>query len=194
MRVETERKMRRWREQRWLLDQVIQTRGFDWDQGRSSKILRNCGPGVAGDLNEISRRVQKFTDIPREFSRAAKRREELAQEAEKAGHEVEARDHYYIASVFYANAMWAIYEDGNPKRGAWVNFNIRFYVIALIFIIFEVEIAFIFPVATAYRSWIENGQGLFAFVEILLFVGILFLGLVYAWVKGDLEWVKKVKV
>ncbi len=119
MRVETERKMRRWREQRWLLDQVIQTRGFDWDQGRSSKILRNCGPGVAGDLNEISRRVQKFTDIPREFSRAAKRREELAQEAEKAGHEVEAREHYYIASVFYTNAMWAIYEDGNPKRVDW---------------------------------------------------------------------------
>jgi len=87
------------------------------------------------------------------------------------------------------------YECGEPATGsAWVNFNIRFYVIALIFIIFEVEIAFIFPVATAYRSWIENGQGLFAFVEILLFVGILFLGLVYAWVKGDLEWVKKVKV
>jgi NADH-quinone oxidoreductase subunit A len=57
-----------------------------------------------------------------------------------------------------------------------------------------VEIAFIFPVAAVFRSWIENGQGLFAFVEILIFVGILFLGLVYAWAKGDLEWVKKVKV
>ena len=65
---------------------------------------------------------------------------------------------------------------------------------ALIFIIFEVEIAFVFPVAAIFKRWIENGQGLFAFVEILLFVGILFLGLVYAWVKGDLEWVKKVRV
>jgi dipeptidyl aminopeptidase/acylaminoacyl peptidase len=119
MRVETERKMRRWREQRWLLDQVIQTRGLDWDQGRSGKILRNCGPGVEGDLREISRRVQKFTDIPREFSRAAQRREELAQEADKAGHEVEAREHYYIAATFYSNAMWAIYEDGNARRIAW---------------------------------------------------------------------------
>ncbi|MEK7340872.1 MAG: NADH-quinone oxidoreductase subunit A, partial [Candidatus Binatota bacterium] len=73
------------------------------------------------------------------------------------------------------------------------NFNMRFYIVALIFIIFEVEIAFIFPVATAFRGWIESGRGMFAFVEILLFVGILFLGLVYAWVKGDLEWVKKVK-
>jgi NADH-quinone oxidoreductase subunit A len=75
-----------------------------------------------------------------------------------------------------------------------MNFNIRFYLVALIFIIFEVEIAFIFPVATVFRSWIENGQGLFAFVEILVFIGILFLGLIYAWAKGDLEWVKKVKV
>src|SRR6478672_8997194 len=71
MRVETERKMRRWRDQRWLLDQVIQTRGLDWDQGRTGKILRNCGPGVQGDIQEISRRVQKFVDIPREFARVA---------------------------------------------------------------------------------------------------------------------------
>jgi NADH-quinone oxidoreductase subunit A len=86
------------------------------------------------------------------------------------------------------------YECGEPSTGsAWVNFNIRFYLVALIFIIFEVEIAFIFPVAAVYRRWIEDGRGLFAFVEILLFVGILFLGLVYAWAKGDLEWVKKVK-
>lgn len=119
MKVETERKMRRWREQRWLLDQVIQTRGLDWDQGRTGKILRNCGPGVEGELREIGRRIQKFTDIPREFSRAAQRREELAREAEKAGHEVEAREHYYVAAIFYINAMWAVYEDGNAKRIAW---------------------------------------------------------------------------
>jgi len=119
MRLETERKMRRWREQRWLLDQVIQTRGLDWDQGRTGKILRNCGSGVEGELREIGRRVQKFTDIPREFSRAAERREDLAREAQKAGHEVEAREHYYVAAAFYSNAMWAIYEDGNPRRIAW---------------------------------------------------------------------------
>ncbi|HEX2385915.1 MAG TPA: hypothetical protein VHL99_05095, partial [Candidatus Binatia bacterium] len=119
MRVETERKMKRWREQRWLLDQIIQTRGLDWDQGRTGKILRNCGAGVEAEVREISRRIQKFTDIPREFSRAAARREELARESEAAGHEVEAREHYYIAATFYSNAMWAIYEDNNPKRIAW---------------------------------------------------------------------------
>jgi NADH-quinone oxidoreductase subunit A len=87
------------------------------------------------------------------------------------------------------------YECGEPAMGsAWVNFNVRFYIVALIFIIFEVEIAFIFPVASVFRRWLEGGQGVFAFFEILIFVGILFLGLVYAWVKGDLEWVKKVRV
>lgn len=86
------------------------------------------------------------------------------------------------------------YECGEPASGsAWVNFNLRFYMTALIFIVFEIEIAFIFPVAVVFRRWIENGQGMFAFVEILIFVGILFLGLAYAWVKGDLEWVKTVK-
>ena len=119
MRVETERKMRRWREQRWLLDQVIQTRGLDWDQGRTGKILRNCGPGAAGELQEIGRRVQKFSDIPREFSRAARRREDLAAEAEQAGHQPEAAEHYYVAATYYTNAQWAIYEDDNPKRIAW---------------------------------------------------------------------------
>ena len=87
------------------------------------------------------------------------------------------------------------YECGEPATGsAWVNFNVRFYIVALIFIIFEVEIAFVFPVAAVFRHWIESGQGVFAFVEILVFVGVLFLGLIYAWAKGDLEWVKKVKV
>ena len=119
MRIETERKMKRWREQRWLLDQIIQTRGLDWDQGRTGKILRNCGPGAQSDVQEINRRIQKFVDIPREFARVAARREELARETEAAGHVVEAREHYYTAACFYTNAMWAVYEDGNPKRMAW---------------------------------------------------------------------------
>jgi dienelactone hydrolase len=119
MRVETERKVKRWREQRWILDQVIQTRGIDWDQGRSGKILRNCGPGVQADLQEVCRRIQKFVDISREFSRAAARREEQGRVAEADGHLLEAREHYYIAACFYTNAMWAVYEDGNPQRMSW---------------------------------------------------------------------------
>ena len=85
------------------------------------------------------------------------------------------------------------YECGEPPTGsAWINFNIRFYLIALIFVIFDVEVAFVYPVATAFRHFVENGQGLLVFSELLVFVGILFLGLVYVWVKRDLEWLKRV--
>ena len=119
MRIETERKMKRWREQRWILDQVIQTRGIDWDQGRTGKIIRNCGPGVEKDLTEVCNRIRKFVDIPREFSQAAAHREQQGRQAEAAGKLTEARDHYYIAACFYTNAMWAIYEDDNRERIQW---------------------------------------------------------------------------
>jgi NADH-quinone oxidoreductase subunit A len=86
------------------------------------------------------------------------------------------------------------YECGEPATGsAWVNFNIRFYLVALVFIIFEVEIAFLFPVAVVFRGLVESGEGMLAIIKAFIFVGILFLGLIYSWVKGDLEWVKKIK-
>jgi NADH-quinone oxidoreductase subunit A len=85
------------------------------------------------------------------------------------------------------------YECGEPPTGsAWINFNIRFYLVALIFVIFDVEVAFIYPVAVVFRDWVLKGEALFALAEIGLFVGILFVGLVYVWVKRDLEWLKKV--
>jgi NADH-quinone oxidoreductase subunit A len=85
------------------------------------------------------------------------------------------------------------YECGEPPTGsAWINFNIRFYLIALIFVIFDVEVAFVYPVATVFRHFVENGQGLLVFSELLVFIGILFLGLIYVWVKRDLEWLKPV--
>jgi len=85
------------------------------------------------------------------------------------------------------------YECGElPTGSAWINFNIRFYVIALVFVIFDVELAFVYPVAVVFRGWLERGLGLFALAEIGLFLGILFLGLIYVWVKGDLEWMKRV--
>jgi NADH-quinone oxidoreductase subunit A len=85
------------------------------------------------------------------------------------------------------------YECGEPPTGsAWINFNIRFCLVALIFVIFDVEVAFIYPVAVVFRDFVLRGDGLFALAEILIFVGILFVGLVYVWVKRDLEWLKKV--
>jgi NADH-quinone oxidoreductase subunit A len=85
------------------------------------------------------------------------------------------------------------YECGEPPSGsAWINFNIRFYLIALVFVIFDVELAFIYPVAAVFRDWVvSRGQGLFALVELAIFVGILSVGLVYVWRKGDLQWLKR---
>ena len=85
------------------------------------------------------------------------------------------------------------YECGEPPTGrAWINFNVRFYVIALIFVIFEVEVAFVYPIAAVFVDWVKAGHRLYALSEILIFLIILFIGLIYVWVKHDLEWIKKV--
>lgn len=78
------------------------------------------------------------------------------------------------------------YECGElPEGDSWIKFNIRFYVVALAFLIFEVEIVFLFPWAVVFKS-----LGSFAFVEMMIFVFILLVGLAYLWAKGDLEWDK----
>jgi NADH-quinone oxidoreductase subunit A len=90
-------------------------------------------------------------------------------------------------------AKLSTYECGEPPSGpAWINFNIRFYLIALVFVIFDVELAFIYPVAAVFRDWVvTRGRGLFALGELTIFVGILAVGLVYVWAKGDLQWLKR---
>jgi NADH-quinone oxidoreductase subunit A len=80
----------------------------------------------------------------------------------------------------------APYECGeDPVGDAWVRFNVRFYVVALIFLIFEVEVVFLLPWALVYRH-----LGLFGFLEMAVFLGILIVGYIYVWVKGDLDWDK----
>jgi NADH-quinone oxidoreductase subunit A len=92
-----------------------------------------------------------------------------------------------------SRAKSSIYECGEPAIGsAWINFNFRFYIIALVFIIFDVEIALMYPVAVVFKSWIVNEVGWLAFIEIFLFVLILLVGLIYVWVKGDLVWIKEI--
>ncbi len=76
------------------------------------------------------------------------------------------------------------YESGcEPIGGAWIQFNIRYYMFALVFVIFDVETVFLYPWAVAFHT-----LGLLAFVEALVFIAILVVGLVYAWRKGALEW------
>jgi NADH-quinone oxidoreductase subunit A len=82
------------------------------------------------------------------------------------------------------------YECGeNPTGSAWIQFNIRFYVFALIFIIFDVEAVFLLPWAVVFRKLAEE-QGLLPYVEGLVFIAILVVALAYVWRKGDLEWVR----
>lgn len=88
------------------------------------------------------------------------------------------------------------YESGEEPIGtAWTQFNIRFYIVALIFILFEVELVFLFPWATIFsrKELIDETNGLwgwFSFAEMVIFILILALGLAYAWVNGLLDWVK----
>ncbi len=76
------------------------------------------------------------------------------------------------------------YECGeDPIGGAWVKFNVRFFVIALIFVLFDVEIVFLFPWALVLKD-----MGVYAFGEMGVFILILLVGFAYVWVKGDLNW------
>jgi len=71
-----------------------------------------------------------------------------------------------------------------------VQFNIRFYVFALIFIVFDVEAVFLLPWAAVLQELNAKGLGPLVFAEGLVFIAILAVGLAYVWRKGDLEWVR----
>jgi NADH-quinone oxidoreductase subunit A len=76
------------------------------------------------------------------------------------------------------------FECGNPPSGsAWGRFSVRFYLTALLFLVFDVEVIFLYPWAVELRK-----LGMFGFVEALIFIAILFVGLIYAWERGALDW------
>lgn len=78
------------------------------------------------------------------------------------------------------------YECGeNPEGSPWIKFNIRFYVVALIFLIFDVEVVLLIPWALGYKAF-----GMTGFLVGLIFLILLGLGMAYEWRKGDLEWEK----
>ena len=81
----------------------------------------------------------------------------------------------------------ATYECGLESKGdSWIQYNVHYYIYALIFVIFDIETVLVFPWAVAFQK-----LGLFAFIEMLIFLTILGFGLVYAWKKGVLEWASK---
>ena len=76
-----------------------------------------------------------------------------------------------------------------PIGPAWIRFGIVYYLYALMFLAFDVDVLFLFPVAITYDKFIP---GIRAFIEVLIFVGILSLAIVYAWKKGVFKWDRKI--
>ena len=93
-----------------------------------------------------------------------------------------------------------VYECGEPTIGSsWVQFDLRFYIVALVYLIFDVEVALFYPWAVAYGSAAELGQQLgvtatdirqVALVDMLFFFGVLLVGYAYLWRFGYLDWVR----
>lgn len=88
------------------------------------------------------------------------------------------------------------YESGEePSGSAWGIFNVRFYIVALVFLLFEAELVFLFPWATVFgdEEMVQETNGLwakFSMIETFIFIGILAVGLAYVWANGMLEWVR----
>ena len=81
------------------------------------------------------------------------------------------------------------YECGFPAFGdARMKFDVRFYLVAILFIIFDLEVAFLFPWAITLTDLSGGTTGIFAFWSMMVFLGVLTVGFIYEWKKGALEW------
>ena len=86
-------------------------------------------------------------------------------------------------------AKQAPYESGMiPIGPAMRRLPVKFYLVAVLFILFDIELIFFLPWAVVFTTYVRNGRGLFIFGEMLVFVAILLVGYVYAWSKGALDW------
>lgn len=95
-----------------------------------------------------------------------------------------------LQTKLFSGEKYIPYECGeDPVGDTRIKFNTRFYVIALIFLIFDVEVVFLLPWAVVFRS-----IGPIAFLEMLVFITILLVGLAYVWAKGDLEWIRSTQL
>ena len=98
--------MKRFEDQRWVLDNIVRANGIDWDQPRSIYISAPCGMEGAADIAGVRERVKKMADIAPAFEAVAVRREAKAKAAEDAGSMVTARDNYFMAAVYWGAAQW----------------------------------------------------------------------------------------
>jgi dienelactone hydrolase len=114
-----EPKVRRFSEQRWSIDNIIQANGIDWDQPRSIYLQAPCGVEALPDFAAIRLRVKKMADIGPAFEAAARRREAKARLSEEADELITARDNYFMAAVHWGAAQWTF--DENNEQNIFLN-------------------------------------------------------------------------
>ena len=121
--------VRRWSEQRWLVDNIIRANGIDWDQPRSHYLNAACGIEANADFAAIRQRVQKYADIEPAFASTARRRETKARAAEAEQQPVTARDNYFMAAIHWGSAQWSRHENdatnlayNASKRDCYTNY------------------------------------------------------------------------
>ena len=91
----------------------------------------------------------------------------------------------------HSDAKLTTYECGIPPTPyTWSNINVRFYIFAILFLIFDVEAVFLFPWAVIFVQETINQANVLPFYAMMMFLGVLFFAIVYAWRKGVLEWQK----
>jgi len=110
MSAKAENRVRRWKEQRWILDAVVNQIGVEFDQARVAYTAGPAGPEALAEFRAAASRIKKINDIDREFARAAVRREAKAAAFEKEGREVAARESYLTAALLWGIARWPIFE------------------------------------------------------------------------------------
>ncbi|MBV8884136.1 MAG: acetylxylan esterase [Chroococcidiopsidaceae cyanobacterium CP_BM_RX_35] len=108
MPLDVTRRAKRFSEQRWLLDAIINLMGPEWDQGRLGYMAAACGHDSQGDFIALRHLVKTYNDMMREFMKAARRRELRAEAELKQGHEVTARESFFTANILYGGAQWSI--------------------------------------------------------------------------------------
>ena len=112
--------VRRFDEQRWLIDNIIRANGIDWDQPRSLYIHAPCGIEANADFAGIRERVKKMADIGPAFAAVARRREAKANAAAQADRAVTARDNFFMAAVHWGAAQWP-YDENDDTNIAYNN-------------------------------------------------------------------------
>ncbi len=124
-----EPKVRRWTEQRWIVDNIIQANTLDWDQPRSHYLTAACGIEALGDFAAIRQSVKKYADIEPAFVATARRREAIAQGAQAEGRLVTARDNYFMAAVHWGASQWTLHannehnlQNNSKKRECYTHY------------------------------------------------------------------------